>query len=147
MKKNILLLLVVIIGSIFIYQFLGSNKTVSNPDNSPAPPSQPNEAPQIVSTKPDPLNETIIPADQIIEITFNKSLQNAPEFKVRIEPKIDFKVELSQDRKTARILPVKPYNLGEAYTLYIEPDTKFDGVGSWGMDKSFHFRTIKYRGI
>lgn len=105
------------------------------------------DKPQIIATKPDPLNETIIPADQIIEITFNRSLQNAPEFKVRIEPKIEYKVELTQDRKTARIIPSKPYELGGSYTLYIGPDTKFDGVGEWGQDKTFYFRTIKYRGI
>lgn len=121
--------------------------THTQPQTQTTEVSSQNESPKIVSTKPNPLNEAIIAADEIIEITFNRSLQNAPEFKVRIEPKTDFKVELSQDRKTARIIPVKPYELGASYTLYIGRDTKFDGVGEWGMDKTFHFMTIKYRGI
>ena len=31
--------------------------------------------------------------------------------------------------------------------IVIGPDTKFDGVGNWGEDKTFRFRTIRYRGI
>lgn len=110
------------------------------------PPVQ-NEESKIVSTKPDPLDNNIITANQVIEITFNRPLQNVPEFKIRIEPKVDYKVELSQDRKTARIIPIKPYNLGASYTLDINPDTKFDGVGNWGQNKTFHFSTIKYTGV
>lgn len=103
--------------------------------------------PQIISTKPDPLENAIISATEEVEITFNRPLENVGEFKVRIDPKIDYKVELSANRKTARIVPVKPYQLGTTYTLFIGPDTKFDGVGSWGKDKTFHFRTITYRGV
>ena len=83
----------------------------------------------------------------MIEISFNKPLQNVPEFKVRIEPKVDFKVELSSERKTAKITFIKPLDLGAAYTLTINPDTKFDEVGDWGQTKDFHFRTVRYRGI
>ena len=143
----------VIIGIILIagagYLFFKGFSQQSTPKDNPSPKTtiQDDSSARIVSTKPDPLNETIIAANQIIEISFNKSLQNVPEFKVKIEPKIDFKVELSSDRKIAKIIPVKPYDLGTAYTLYIGPDTKFDGAGNWGTDKSFHFRTIKYRGI
>lgn len=132
---------------IVIYPRFLRNSQQSLIANPPSSQVTQNDKPQIVSTKPDPLNEAVIPADQVIEITFNRSLQNAPEFKVKIEPKIDFKVELSGDRKTAKIIPVKPYGLGAVYTLYIGPDTKFDGIGQWGEDKRFQFRTIKYRGI
>src|SRR3989338_1281358 len=107
----------------------------------------PDSAPSIISTKPDPLDNTIISAAEIIEITFNRPLENVGEFKVKIEPNIEYKVELSGDRKTAKIIPVKPYNLGASYTLSIGPDSKFDGVGSWGKDKTYHFRTIKYTGV
>lgn len=106
-----------------------------------------NEFPKIVSTKPEPLEEAIIPASEVVEITFNRPLENVGEFKVRIDPKIDYKVELSSDRKTAKILPEKPYNLGTTYTLFIGTETKFDGVGRWGEEKIFHFRTIKYTGV
>lgn len=150
MKKSIVfgLILFIVIGFILISK---NRKNIPNPSSSTNPPSvsqnQSNKPPKITSTKPDPLDEIIIPADQIIEISFNRPLQNAPEFKVRMDPKIDFKVELSSDKKTARIIPVKPYELGTSYTLYIGPDTKFDGVGEWRQDKTFRFRTIRYRGI
>lgn len=105
------------------------------------------DPPQIVATKPDPLNDNIVSGSDIIEITFNRTLENVGEFKVRIEPKIEYKVELSGDRKTARVIPTKPYPLGTSFTLSIGPDTKFDGVGNWGQSKDFHFRTIKYTGV
>lgn len=106
-----------------------------------------NESPRIISTKPDPLEGAIVSANETIEITFNRSLENAGEFKVRLETKKDFKVELSPDRKTAKIIPFKPYELGTTYTLFIGPDTKFDGIGRWGEEKIYHFRTIQYRGV
>ena len=118
----------------------------TEPLPSPSPVQQ-NESPKIIATKPDPLENTIISATEIVEITFNRPLENVGEFKVRIEPKIDYKVELSSDRKTAKILPVKPYALGTTYTLSIGTETKFDGVGRWGEEKVFHFRTIKYTGV
>lgn len=114
--------------------------------SSPAPISQ-NDKPQIVSTKPDPLEDSIVSATDTIEITFNRPLENVGEFKSRLEPKIDYKVELSSDRKTARIIPTKPFQLGTTYTLFIGTETKFDGVGRWGEEKIFHFKTIKYTGV
>lgn len=105
------------------------------------------DPPQIVSTRPDPLDETIIPAQGPIEITFNRSLQNVPEFKIRFEPKIDYRVELSPDRRTAKIIFNKPLDLGSSFNLYINPDTKFDEIGEWKESKTFHFRTIKYTGV
>ncbi len=105
------------------------------------------DSPRIVSTKPDPLENTIVSADQVIEITFNRPLQNKGEFKLRIEPKIGFNIELSGDRKTAKIKPLKPYELGTEYTIFIGTDTKFDGAGAWGQEKIFHFKTVTYRGV
>lgn len=151
LNKRILIFLILLIAaavSVFFYKR-------SSRSQPPVPASAGNQQqkdiskdpPKIVSTKPDPLDQIIIPTDQIIEITFNRPLENAGEFKVKIEPKVEFKLELSGDRKTGRIIPVKPYELGSGYTISIGPDTKFDGVGEWGKDKSFHFRTIKYTGV
>lgn len=106
-----------------------------------------NEKPTIVSTKPDPLEEAVISATEQIEITFSHSLENEDQFKNRLEPKVDYKIVLSQDRKTVKIIPQKPYDLGSTYTLFILPDSKFDGIGQWGKEKIFHFKTIKYRGV
>lgn len=121
-------------------------------DNSTSEPSSPtptptSDQPRVVSTNPSPLDGTIIAADQKIEITFSHPLENAPELKLRIEPKLDYKVELSSDRKTAKITPTSSYDLGVSYTLFILPDSKFDGGGRLDGEKIFHFQTIRYRGI
>lgn len=151
-SKQLVVAILVILGIILTFFFLRGTKQ-SDPSLSAAKNnSQPtvvsqNDPPQIVSTKPDPLDKTIITADQIIEITFNRPLENVGEFKVKIEPKIEFKLELSGDRKSGRIIPAKPYELNSTYTISIGSDTKFDGVGNWGQDKSFQFRTIKYTGV
>lgn len=147
--KNLVVLIIILVG-IGIAGFLVSKGTSKNTSPSPtSASSQPssNDSPGIVSTKPDPLEEAIVAADEVIEITFNRSLENVGEFKSRIDPKIEYKVELSSDRKTARIVPAKSYELGATYTLFIGPDSKFDGVGNWGEEKIFHFRTVRYRGI
>lgn len=148
MKK--LVVLIIILVGIGIAGFLVSKGTSKNTSPSPtSASSQPSstDSPRIVSTKPEPLEEAIVSATEVIEITFNRSLENVGEFKSRIDPKIEYKVELSSDRKTAKITPSKPLELGATYTLFIGPDTKFDGVGNWGEEKIFHFKTIKYRGI
>lgn len=150
MKKNIIIIIVitVIIFTVFLLRRLLSTTPASTPTPSlPPPVIAASEKPQIISTKPDPLEEAIISAAEIVEITFNRPLENVGEFKSRIEPKIDYKIELSGDRKTAKIIPAKPYNLGATFTLFIGPDTKFDGVGRWGEEKIFHFKTINYRGV
>lgn len=105
------------------------------------------DLPQIVATKPSPLEDNIVSASEIIEITFNKPLQNSGEFKLRIEPKIEVKIELSSDRKTAKIIPLTPFVLGQTYTIFIGPDTKFDGIQNWGQEKIYHFKTVKYTGV
>lgn len=149
LSKIVIILLLVILGIGLFFVFKkGASPEPSQPQiqNSPAP-VDPKGPPKIVATKPDPLEDNIISATDIIEITFNRPLENVGEFKSRIEPKIDYKVELSGDRKTAKILPAKPYQLGSTFTLFIGTETKFDGVGRWGEEKIFHFKTITYRGV
>lgn len=145
MRRKAIILITVI--TIIILIIIISTKKNSSPPSAPVAQTQQNESPKIVSTKPDPLEEAIVSASDVIEITFNRPLENVGEFKVRIDPKVDFKVELSGDRKTAKIIPIKAYELGSGYTLFIGTETKFDGVGRWGEDKIFHFKTIKYRGV
>ena len=138
-------ILIIIILLLIFNKSTSKVNTTSNPTSQP--PSGQSDPPKIISTKPDPLDNTVIPADQVIEITFNRSLQNVPEFRIRFDPVVDYKVELSGDRKTAKIIFNKPLDLGTTYNLDILPETKFDGVGNWGQDKSFQFRTIKYTGV
>lgn len=147
MNKHILILITlftgVLLAGYFFYQFKTDNK------NSPTLLSKPpeNDSPRIISTKPADLENSIVSATAVIEITFNRPLENVGEFKLRIEPKIDIKIELSSDRKTARIIPTKALELGASYTLFIGTDTKFDGVGAWGQEKIYHFKTVKYTGV
>lgn len=140
MKKNIVFTAAIIILVLALWGFRQSKPA------SPPPTSQP-DTPRLVSTKPDPLEDTIIPADQIIEITFSHSLENVPELKTKIEPKTDYKVELSGDRKTAKIIPVVPFELGTTYTLFIMTDSKFEKGARLAKELNFHFRTVKYRGF
>lgn len=138
-------------GIILIFVSLKIFSTKQAPQSPPAQPtasSNPiNESPKIVSTNPNPLDQAVISSDQQIEIVFNRPLENEGEFKIRIEPKVRYKITLSGDRKTAKIIPEDPYELGVGYTMFITGDTKFEGLGPWGEEKTFHFQTIKYRGI
>ena len=140
----IVLIALVIVGAYFKN---GQSKSQDTPSPSPTNIQAQDKSPRIVSTNPDPLENAIVPAAGTIELIFNQPIQNIGEFKVRIEPKVDFKRELSSDRKTAKIIPNKPMELGVTYTLFIGPETKFDGTGNWGQEKIYHFQTIKYTGV
>lgn len=147
-KLFLMILAIVFLGTVFY--FLRPGQGIKIAPQSPKPSSLPisqTDSPKIVSTKPDPLEEAIITADQIIEITFSIPLENVGEFKRKIEPVIDYEVKLTQDRKTVKIIPKKPYELGTGYTLFILPDSKFDGIGEWRKEQVYHFKTIRYRGI
>lgn len=144
MKK--VLMLVLILGLVLTFWYFFTHQKSASVNKQTTSVSQ-NDTPRVVSTNPDPLEDNIVSSNQIIEITFNRPLENVGEFKVRIDPKIDYKLELSPDRKTGRIVPQKPLELGVTYTLFIGTDTKFDGVGAWGQEKIFHFKTIRYTGV
>lgn len=140
----IIIILLALAGGLLIHK----KASPTPPTNQPAGRQVQNDSSaRVVSTKPDPLEDTIIGANQPIEITFNKPLQNTGEFKSRIEPEAGYRVQLSGDRKTAQIIWVKPLELGTTYTFFIGTDTKFDGVGAWGQEKIYHFKTIKYTGV
>ncbi len=147
--RNKIILIIIIVAAIAIFLFLKGISLKPQPQKptEQKPTQTQNESPKIVSTKPDPLENTIISATEVVEITFNRPLENVGEFKLKMDPKIDYKIELSSDRRTAKIIPVKPYQLGTAYIIYIGGETKFDGVGQWGQEKIFHYRTIKYTGV
>ncbi len=149
-NKKVLLTIFVVVGLTLSFFWL-KKSSITAPEPVKQEVSQQKDiskkAPYIVSTKPEPLDDSVIAATDTIEITFNRSLENVGEFKSKIEPQVEYKVEVSGDRKTARIIPAKPYTLGTTYTLFIGTETKFDGVGRWGKEKVFHFRTIKYTGV
>lgn len=103
--------------------------------------------PRLVSIKPDSLEGATILPTQTIEVTFNHPLQNVPETKWRIDPKIEMKVELSVDKKIIKFTPTKAYDLGQGYNLIITGDTKFDNNKLLNTDYHWAFQTIKYTGI
>jgi hypothetical protein len=108
------------------------------------------ESPVVVATNPAAMKEkktVVVLPTQSIEITFNQPLENVPETRITIEPKADYKVELSGDKKTIKITPNTPYALGQGYSLFIKADTKFDGKKTLGSDVDFHFATISYNGV
>lgn len=140
-----------IVVVIFLREDLVNKKATNKPGLSlqQTTHSQPEKI-QIISTKPQPLEGTTILPTQTIEITFNKPLENIPEFKNKIEPEVNYKIELSFDKKIVKIIPEKSWALGTEYTLFILPDTKFkEGDKKEVLDREtiFHFKTIKYRGV
>lgn len=146
-KKLLLIIGILILVSLFlVLRQTGVKVETPKQPQVQATPSE-NDKPKIVATKPDPLEGAIVSGSQPLELTFNRSLENEGELKLRIEPPIDMKITLSQDRKTATLTPQKPYELSQTYTIFIKGDTKFTGVGAWGEEKIFHFQTIKYRGV
>lgn len=151
--QKILIILTILLGASLIFFYnKGLQKETARLKNtvantSPIISSAENPQPKIISTKPDPLEEAVVSATEVIEITFSKPLENTGEFKHKIEPKVDYKLELSQDRKSVKIIPQKPYELGTTYTLFISPESKFDGGSRLDGEKIFHFRTIRYRGV
>lgn len=147
-----IILAIIAIGAALIAIFargLYSNpqaQEIETPNTSQVNVISESDPPQVVSTSPGSLDYNTILPSQTVEITFNRPLENVGEFKSRLEPKVEYRVELSSDRKTAKIIPSSTFNLGETYTLIIQPDTKFDGRIELKRDYIFHFKTIGYKG-
>lgn len=148
-KRYSVIIVIFLIFLIISLLFLKGNLFSNSPNLPPSstPTSSPAEVAKIISTKPDPLNDAVIPADTFIEITFNKPLQHATEFKHRLEPQIDYQIELSADKKTAKIIPAQPYELGAEYTLSVLFQTNFEGGEKLSEEKVYHFKTVKFRGL
>lgn len=149
-RKTILLVFFsVIVLAFFLVFYIGNrgDSIKADPKNqaTTAPIPGPDDKPGVISLNP--ADESVIPQDSVIEITFNRPVENEGELKIKFDPEIKFKKTLSQDRKTAKVAPEEPLELGTTFTMFIGPDTKFDGSLTLGEDKVYHFKTIKYRGI
>lgn len=150
--KQKVIIVITILGLILIYIFqrgLGSTpQAQTTPSSKEKIEVSATDDPQVVSTKPSPLDESIISPTSTIEITFNRPLENIGEFKHKLEPKMDYQVKLSDDRKTAKITASPSFPLGTTYTLFIYAnETKFDGGKRLNQDYTFHFKTIEYKGV
>ena len=148
--KQKIIITVTILGTalILIFQrgFYSKPAAVDTPVKQEAPLAEENA--RIISTTPSALDNAIVLPTQIIEITFNLPLQNPDELKHKLEPKVGYKIKLSDDRKTAKIIPQPTFNLGTEYTLNIQTnETKFDGGKKLERDYIYHFKTIEYKGV
>ncbi len=142
--KFLLIIVLIAVGFLF-YSNLTKTK-LSSSSASPAPTPQ-SDKPQVLSVKPGSAQSDILLQNQPIEITFNRPLENSGEFKHEITPKFKYRLETSSDRKIIKITPEESYQVGTEYTLFIKPETKFDGAQNLGEEKIYHFKTIQYRGV
>lgn len=142
---------IVVIGLILIavFQKGSDNKKseVGNQSSDKKQETQVSDEPRLVSTNPSPLNNATILPTQTVEFTFNQPLENRGELKFEIKPTAQVDIQLSNDKKTAKIIPTKPYLLGQTYTINIKTDTKFDNKKRLPDGLNFTFKTIDYRGV
>lgn len=147
MKNTKVIILIVAVVTILAL-FKGLPQALLSTVIPPSPtPSQSGQEPRVVATNPSNLDYAVILPTQTVEITFNLPIENEGEFKNSLEPKVDYIIKLSEDRKTAKIVPVTPFTLGTTFTLFIKPDTKFDGHKTLGHDIYYHFQTVAYKGV
>lgn len=104
---------------------------------------------QIISTKPDPLDNATILANQTIEFNFNK-LFDTGLLKFRLDPpEIDLEINTPDKKSINQTIIVsfkKPLKLGSGYTLFVFSDPA-NPVKIIDKEYIYHFRTIGYRGI
>lgn len=148
-KKLIIVVVIVGIG-LFAYKNIPSNSTTQTSTASPAVQETKviqTDTPQIVSTKPDPLDEAVVIPTQVVEISFNIPIENIGEFKYELTPKAKYKSKLSDDRKTVILTPEPTWPVGTTFTLNVSPLTKFDGGKRLKDGFIIHFKTIDYKGV
>lgn len=146
-KKIIIFLILICFIGLGIFLFLINKKNPSKETSATETAKVSQNDTTIISTDPNPLDNMIITENQVIKITFSDALENIGELKYSIEPKVDLKMQLSPDRKTLTITPIKSFSLGNTYTLFIKPDSKFDGGKRLNGDKVYHFKTVTFRGF
>lgn len=146
-KKIIIFLIILFLAGLGVFLF-ATNK---NPSFVAPIQSEDVKTPEkdvaIISTDPSPLENIIITKDQVIKISFSSNLENVPEFRYDINPKINLKVELSSDKRTISFTPEKGFVLGTAYTLGVSIDTKFEGGKKLKEGRIYHFQTVAFRGF
>lgn len=147
LKKALPLIIVGIIVVIVLGKLFSAKNPTQKILTPPSPTSQQSENPQLLSTSPSPLDQATILPIQVLEFIFNQPLVNVPEVKWTLEPKADLQATISDDRKTFKLTPQKPFTLGVLYTLTIKADTKFESKKFLDHDLQYHFKTIEYKGV
>ncbi|MBI2600535.1 Ig-like domain-containing protein [Candidatus Daviesbacteria bacterium] len=149
-KGKIIFLSTIILILLFLAGFFLSNNKDGDGDGNIDTSSQAvvdDSKPRVVSVQPTQQEAPFITQNQVITVTFNMPVENTGEFKHKIEPELKYRLEPSADRKVIKITPEEPYLLGTEYTLFIKPETKFDGKKTLNEEKIYHFKTIQYRGV
>lgn len=98
----------------------------------------------VISTSPKSLDGATVSPTQTIEITFNKPLVR-DDTRIIVEPKADYKTDLSPDHKTLKITP--SFELGKSYTLTIKSGYGTDTGEKLDQDLNFKLQTISYNGV
>ncbi len=150
--KGKIIAAIVALGLILIAIFMGGLYPKPSSSQSQSSNSLPQEVdpntPHLVSTNPKGLKEgVLITPSQIIEISFSHPIENRGEVKYQVTPEVEYNIELTDDRKTVLLNPVRPYGTGRGFSFIIKQDTKFDGGKRLTSDEVFNFNTIPHRGI
>jgi hypothetical protein len=148
--KQKIIIIIAAVGALLIYIFQHGLYSQPSTEKSPEQAkniAQSSEEVKLVSTNPTPLEETIVLPTQSVELVFNFPLENIGEFKHRLEPKVDYKAKLSDDKKIVIISPIGSFSPGTEYTLFIQPDSKFIGGKRLKEEIILHFRTIVHKGV
>lgn len=133
--------------AIFTHGLYGKN-SVPSPRVKSAFVESASQNPYVVSTSPANLKDgAVVPSDQKIEITFSEPIENRGEVKNTLDPQTEYEIQLSNDKKTVKLLTKKPLELGKSFTFTIKSDTKFDSKKRMDSDQVFHFNTISYQGV
>lgn len=148
-KKLIIFAIITLAGAALILNAQGSKKSSPPTSQKATAPTIQTDTPQLVATKPDPLDEAIIVPGQTVELTFNLAIENIGEFKHRLEPlTTKYQAKLSDDRKSVIITPSSgAFPVGTTFTLFVSPETKFDGGKRMNNELIIHFKTVDFRGV
>ncbi len=140
--------LIIALGLILIGVFsFGLYPKTASQSPSPQQSQNPNSSGvKVVSTNLSGGDVTVISPTQDLEITFNKSMVT-DNTRIHIDPTVGYRTELSSDHKTIKIMPDKPFDLGNDYTLTIKSGYSTDSGEKLDSDQVFHFKTVSYNGV
>lgn len=149
--KKLLLILLIALSLVLLFLFKDKFFKVSEKINQTEVTNKVSEDKlEIISTKPDSLEGAVILPTQEIEFKFNKQI-SISEFKHKFDPEVEHKVNATYDKvDNTTIISIKfseALSLGSGYTLFILPNTNSEDGKVLGREFSYHFSTIKYKGV
>jgi hypothetical protein len=145
-SKNRVIIGILIFGLVLIALFYRGLYPSTNPSDANIQLEASNKV-SVVSTDPSPLEGIVLLPTQRIVITLNHPLLNEPEFRHRFDPEVEHTVTLSADKKTVTLSPKTTWPIGNSYTLFISPLSKFEDEAKIDGDIIYHFKTIEYKGV